>query len=177
MRIALLLLGTTLFAGCSCQRSADDAQAVALQQQTAMQPSSTTTPVADAAAVEALARLQEARYAAYSGAVSAVQGYLAAVGAQDWKKADPYWANQQPGSGEANLRSLDKLQSLRIENDTPTMLDKEPVPAALEVPVRLRASFQDGRPMQHYRGWYRVRREVSGEGWEITSASIDSAPR
>lgn len=177
MRIALLLLGTTLFASCSCQRDADDAQATTSPQVTSTQPSAITTSVADAAAVEQQTRLQQARYAAYSEAVSAVQSYLAAVGAQDWKKADPYWANQRPGSGEANLRSLEKLHSLRIENDTPTTLDKEAVPKAFQVPVTLRASFQDDRPMQRYRGWYRVRHKVSGEGWEITSASIDAVPR
>lgn len=131
----------------------------------------------DEAAVQKLARLQDQRYAAFSGAASAVQAYLAAVGGQDWKKADVYWVNQQPGSGEADLRSLKKLQSLRIENDTPEALDKEAVPKALEVPVNLRANFQEGKPMRRYRGWYRVRQKVSGEGWEITSASIDEVPR
>lgn len=177
MRIALLLLSTTLFASCSCQRDADDAQATTSTQQTATQPSDAATSAVDAAAIEKLARLQDARYAAYSDATSAVQSYLAAVGAQDWKKADVFWTNQRPGSGDADLRALKKVHALRIENDTPEALDKEAVPKALEVPVNLRASFQDGQPMRRYRGWYRVRKKVSGEGWEITSASIDAVPR
>ncbi len=176
MRIALLLLSTTLFASCSCQRDADNAQATSTPP-TATQPPDTTTPAVDEAAIQKLARLQDQRYAAFSGAASAVQAYLAAVGGQDWKKADMFWVNQRPGPGEADLRSLKTLQSLRIENDTPDALDKNPVPKALEVPVNLRANFQDGRPMQRYRGWYRVRQKVSGEGWEITSASIDAVPR
>ncbi|MCY7353572.1 MAG: hypothetical protein LH470_00500 [Lysobacter sp.] len=177
MRIALLLLGTTLFASCSCQRGSDDVQTMASPQDAvATQPAVATSDANPAAAAE-LARLRDARYAAYADAASAVQGYLSAIGAQDWKKANPYWSNQQPGSGEADLRSMKKLHALRIESDTPKALDQEPVPNALEVPVNLRASFQDGQPLRRYRGWYRLRRKVSGEGWEITSASIDAVPR
>lgn len=177
MRIALLLLGTTLFASCSCQRDSSDAPSASGPKKTAIEQSAAATPVANPAATAELARLRDARYAAYSDAASAVQGYLSAVGAQDWKKANPYWSNQRPGSGEADLRSIQKLYALRIENDTPKALDQEPVPNALEVPVTLRASFQDGQPMRRYRGWYRLRRKVSGDGWEITSASIDAVPR
>lgn len=177
MRIALLLLSTTLFASCSCQRGSDDAALVASTEQVAIQQTASARANTAAAAAKELARLQAAHFAAYSDAVSVVQSYLSAVGAQDWKKANPYWTNQRPGSGEASLRSLKKLHSLRIENDTPRALDKEPIPNALEVPVNLRASFQDGRPMQRYRGWYGVRRKVSGDGWEITSASIDAVAR
>lgn len=176
MRIALLLLSTTLFAGCSCQRDADETQATVSTPAPAPTPGA-TTPAVDEAAIQALARLQDQRYAAFAGAATTVQSYLAAVGGQDWKQADGFWVNARPGSGEADLRSLAKLQSLRIENDTPVALDKEAVPKSLEVPVTLRAIFKNDQPMQRYRGWYRVRQKVSGEGWEITSASIDAVPR
>lgn len=176
MRTALLLLSTTLFASCSCQRDADDVQATTAPS-AAAQPASGATPTVDEVQIQKLARLQDQRYAAFSGAASAVQSYLAAVGARDWKKADVFWVNAKPGSGEADLRSLKKLQSLRIENDTPEALDKEAVPKSLEVPVNLRANFEGGEPMRRYRGWYRVRQKVSGDGWEITSASLDAVPR
>ncbi len=175
MRIALLLLSTTLFASCSCQRDADDAQATT-STPTATQPSA-AAPSVDEAEIQKLAGLQDQRYAAFSSAASAVQSYLGAVGAKDWKKADVFWVNQRPGSGEADLRALENLSSLRIENDTPEQLDKEAVPKAMEVPVNMRASFKNGAPMRRYRGWYRLRQKVSGEGWEITSASIDPVPR
>ncbi|MEO6365885.1 MAG: hypothetical protein ABIO38_07560 [Luteimonas sp.] len=175
MRIALLLLSTTLFASCSCQRDAEDAPATATQKAT--QPSEATKPAVDEAELQQLARLQDQRYAAFSGAASTVQSYLAAVGARDWKKADGFWVNQSPGTGEADLRSVKTLQSLRIENETPEALDKEAVPKALQVPVNLRANVAGGEPTKRYRGWYRVRQKVSGEGWEITSASIDAVPR
>lgn len=176
MRITLLLLSTVLFASCSCQRDAEDVQATTPPSATAL-PASAATPAVDDVEIQKLARLQDRRYAAFSGAASAVQGYLAAVGAQDWKKADVSWVNGKPGSGEADLRTLKTLHSLRIENDTPEALDEESVPKALEVPVNLRASFTGGEPMRRYRGWYRVRQKVSGGGWEITSASVDAVPR
>ncbi|MGI8561335.1 MAG: hypothetical protein ACR2J7_07875 [Luteimonas sp.] len=46
-------------------------------------------------------------------------------------------------SCEADLRTLDSLCALRIHNGTPTALDSEPAPNALEIPVALRASLDD----------------------------------
>jgi hypothetical protein len=117
---------------------------------------------------------EEAMYAA----VSTLHRYLAALGDVDRAKADGFWTGRGPpaASGEADLRSLENLRSFRTENGTPKPLDSSPVPNALEIPVELRASLK-GVPMRRYRGWYRMRRAVSDDGWEITSASIQAVAR
>lgn len=122
---------------------------------------------------ERIRRHDEALYAA----VATLQRYLAALGGDDRAKADAYWDGDGPpeDTHEADLRSLEQLRGLRIENGKPKALDSQPVPAALEIPVELRAGFEDG-PMRRYRGWYRLRR--SGDGsWKITSASVDAVAR
>jgi hypothetical protein len=133
-----------------------------------------TATDADARAL-ALSRQREA---AMHAAVSTLHRYLAALGGTDRGKADAFWAGKRPpaASGEADLRSLQGLQSLRTENGTPRPLDSEAVPNALEIPVDLRASLA-GKPLQRYRGWYRMRRAVADGGWEITSASIEAVAR
>lgn len=130
----------------------------------------TATADADAAQRALVARRNEAM----TRAVSALHAYLAALGGEDRAKADAYWAGGKPPArtGEADLRDLKNLRALRSENGTPSPLDSEPVPNALEIPIELRASFSDA-PQRRYRGWYRLRRALSGEGWEITSASVD----
>jgi hypothetical protein len=135
----------------------------------------TGSATADAAVRQAL---MQHRNDAMREAVSVVHAYLTALGGDDRAKADAFWAGGKPParSGEADLRTLETLHALRIQNGTPSALDSEPVPNALEIPVELRASLDDA-PMQRYRGWYRLRRAVAGGGWEITSASIDALPR
>ena len=115
---------------------------------------------------------------AMSAAVSTLHRYLAAVGGQDWAKADVLWSNDQPParSGEADLRTLVGLQSLRIENGKPKALDAESVPNSLEIPVQLRAHLEQTGTTR-YQGWYRLRRNVADGSWEITSASINVQSR
>ena len=90
----------------------------------------------------------------------------------------PFWAGKGPpaASGEADLRSLEKLRLLRSENGNPRPLDSEVVANALDIPVELRASLQ-GQPLRRDRGWYRMRRAVVDGGWDITSASITPVTR
>ncbi len=118
------------------------------------------------------------RNSAMQEAVAALHQYLTALGGDDRHGADAFWASGKPParSGEADLRTLEGLHALRIQNGRPTAMDSEPVPNALEIPVELRASFDDG-PARRYRGWYRLRRAVADGSWEITSASIDALPR
>lgn len=138
-----------------------------------------TASANDAAAAEAaelrerIRRHDEALYAA----VATLQRYLAALGSDDRAKADAFWDGDGPpeDTREADLRSLEQLRGLRIENGKPKALDSQPVPSALEIPVELRAGFEDG-PMRRYRGWYRLRRAGDGN-WKITSASVDVVPR
>jgi hypothetical protein len=173
----LLVVGITLgMRSCTAQ---EDASA----DSTAMPPASTPAgreAAADSATADAAAQraLMERRNDAMHAAVSTLHAYLTALGGDDGAKADAFWAGGKPParSGEADLRTLENLHALRIQNGTPSALDSEPVPSALEIPVELRASL-DEAPMQRYRGWYRLRRAVAGDRWEITSASIDLAPR
>lgn len=122
---------------------------------------------------ERIRRHDEALYAA----VATLQRYLAALGSEDRAKADAFWAGDRPPADthEADLRTLQNLRGLRIENGRPKALDSQPVPSALEIPVELRAGFEDG-PMRRYRGWYRLRRTGDGS-WKITSASVDVGAR
>lgn len=137
-------------------------------------PAAATTP--DPAAAEQAAKLrvlERRRIDAMTAAVSTLHEYLAALSGNDRAAADAFWTGKHPpaDSGEADLRTLKGLLSLRIQNRTPKPLDSEDVPAALEIPVELRASIE-GQALRRYRGWYRLRRAVDGH-WEVTSASID----
>ncbi len=150
----------------------DDAASTQAGAPVAQPNAADATATADATAAQRalIARRNEA----IADAVSALHAYLAALGGEDRAKADAYWAGGKPPAraGEADLRDLKNLRALRSENGTPSPLDSEPVPNALEIPIELRASFSDA-PQRRYRGWYRLRRAVSGDGWEITSASVD----
>ncbi len=164
----------------SCQR---DPQAQGKASQAAITADGPTSniddqPTASAANAAAAEAQTTQRNDAMYVVVATLQRYLAAVGGQDWAKADPLWSNDQPPaqSGEADLRTLADLQALRIQNGTPKALDAEPVPNALEIPVQLRASFKHGGG-RRYEGWYRLRRNVADGSWEITSASISVQPR
>lgn len=115
--------------------------------------------------------------AAMREAVSVLHQYLTALGTGDPEKYAPFWAGGKASasSDEADLRRLNGLMSLRIENGTPTTLDTLPVPQALEIPVTLRAALKD-QPLRRYSGKYRLRKRIGDEGWEITSASVEISP-
>lgn len=132
---------------------------------------------ADLAATAAARERAQRRDAAMYAAVGTVQRYLAALGGDDRAKADAFWVDGRPpaAASEADLRTLTGLRGLRIENGTPRPLDGEVVPGALEVPVTLRASVA-GSGVHRYTGWYRVRRTVTGDAWQITSASVTRDP-
>lgn len=116
---------------------------------------------------------RQAQAEAMSQAVSQLHGYLGAIGAKDWDKADSYWSGGKPPPrpDDYPVRVLADMQALRIQNDRPQPLDSEQPSNAIEVPVRLRATLDSGDSRQ-LAGWYRLRRKVDGSGWEITSASL-----
>lgn len=167
MLCALLCLG-----GCSCHRTPDAETPAAAEVADADTPeqgeiADDPQPAQDAAA-------RRARNAAFSAAVSAVHQYLAALPARTGE-ADAMWTGGRPSPvpDDANLRALEGLNSLRVETDEPSALDKASPPEAVEVPVRLTARMAGGN--RHYTGWYRLRPRVGGDGWEITSASLQPA--
>jgi hypothetical protein len=175
---ALLLVVGGVLGVRSCTRQEDVSTDAALRppaSTSAGRDASAGSAAADTAARRALMRR---RNAAMGAAVSTLHAYLTALGGDDRAKADAFWSGGKPParSGEADLRLLENLHALRIQNGTPNALDSEPVPNALEIPVELRASLDDA-PMQRYRGWYRLRRAVADDSWEITSATIDALSR
>lgn len=116
------------------------------------------------------------RATAMQAAVSTLHEYIAALPGSDRAKADAFWVGGKPParSGEADLRELEQPRALRLRNDTPTLLGASP--DALQIPVDLRVNLAD-TTTRNYRGWYRMRRAITGDRWEITSASIDVVQR
>ncbi|KAF1720707.1 hypothetical protein [Pseudoxanthomonas wuyuanensis] len=165
----MLLLGSLY--GCSCAPQPPASEAGSAP------PASVQPAGSDAAATgpedaAALAQRQ-AQAEAMSQAVSQLHGYLGAVGARDWSKADAYWSGGKPPPrpDDYPVRALEDMQALRIRNERPQPLDNELPSRAVEVPVQLRVTLDSGASRQLV-GWYRLRRKVDGSGWEITSASL-----
>jgi hypothetical protein len=125
-------------------------------------------------AVAAAERQRQAQtVAAMEAVVSAVHAYLAALGKPDKADADAFWSGGRvpARSGEADLRQLGEITSLRSENGRPVAIDAGTPPAAFEVPVSLRVGTV-GSALRRYEGSYRLRRAITGDRWEITSADI-----
>jgi hypothetical protein len=169
---SVLLAGLILLLGRSCGR--DAALTTSVERPTIpASPAESGSASAQAPSARAQA-VADQRQRTMTAAVDTLHRYLAALGGQNRALADAFWVGDRPPaqSNEADLRTLQGLRALRVQNRTPRPLDSGPVPAALEIPVELRISTQDlsGR---RYRGWYRLRSSSPVEGeWEITSASV-----
>lgn len=107
-----------------------------------------------------------------SEAAATLHAYLAVVAGKDWEKADAYWSDGKPLPREDDyaVRGIEDLRSMRINNEAPRPLDRESPSKHVEIPVSLRVSKDTG--VYGINGWYRLRRKVDGEGWEIDSASL-----
>ncbi|WP_454831940.1 hypothetical protein [Pseudoxanthomonas wuyuanensis] len=167
--VGVLLLGSLY--GCSCApqppaSEAGDGHPASAQQAGADVPG--TGP--EDAATQAQ---QRAQAEAMSQAVSQLHGYLGAIGAKDWNKADAYWSGGKPPPrpDDYPVRALQDMQALRIRNERPEPLDNDRPSNAIEVPVQLRITLNSGASRELI-GWYRLRRKIDGGGWEITSASL-----
>lgn len=169
MRGSLLMVAVLLLGGCSCSRQpdAESAAGTAASGQPAPAQDPTTT-TSQATAMQA----QASNAAALSQAASTVHAYLAAVAGKDWNKADAYWVGGKPSPqpDDYSVRSLRDLGSMRINNEAPKPLDEEIPTRAVEIPVVLRVRESDG--IHEIKGWYRLRRKIGDDGWEITSASM-----
>jgi len=169
MRHWLLLLLVLPLAHCSCQRQ-PDAEATAAPPQDAAAAGGQK----DAASTDTVAAAVAARAASNAAqqAASTLHAYLGVLPRADRSAADAFWSDGRPGSpaGDAVLRGVADLRGMRILNDAPKALDRESPPRAFEVPVRLRLDTGDGTRQLH--GWYRLRARIDGQGWEITSASL-----
>lgn len=166
---AIVLLGIAVAVQEGLRRGADDAGFA--QPSGPATASSGASPGSGGAGANAEARAAYA--AAMTDAVSTLHTYLAALFKDDRSEADALWIHGRPGTqGEANLRTLDGVTGLRVDNERPQPLDASPVPTALRIPVRLRIGGQG--PLRRYDGHYDLRRD--GAGWRITAASIDPSP-
>jgi len=159
-----------LVGGCSCDRTPDaetSPAGIAAPVDASVHASPAIPVPLDPAVVAA-----QAKATAASSAVSSVHAYLGAVAGKDWKRADAFWTGGKPPPrpDDHALRAVEDLRSMRINNDSPTFLDEEAPPRALEVPVTLRVRSEAG--VSELKGWYRLRRRIDSEGWEITSASL-----
>jgi len=119
------------------------------------------------------AALAERRGTEMRASVSVVHQYLQRVSQREFDQADALWAyRRSPAPGEeSGLRALGDVRVMRIDNDPPVPLDEEPIPAAVEVPVRLLATFPDNRQAR-FSGYYRLRRNPVEGRWELIGASL-----
>ena len=168
MRGSWMLPLILLVGGCSCERRPDplmvpagsDAQVGGTPAANEQTVPSTPAPSAPAPA------------SSTADAVSTVHAYLAAVAAKDWPRADTYWSGGKPPPrpDDFSVRGIEDLRSMRINNESPTPLDRESPPRSVEIQVTIRVRKETGG--YEIRGWYRLRRKIGGDGWEITSASM-----
>ncbi|MGH8026732.1 MAG: hypothetical protein ACREO0_08390 [Pseudoxanthomonas sp.] len=164
-----LLVAIVFLGGCSCSRS-PTAEPEASKSPPTQAPRPQETVAAEEQA--SLDRARAKNSAALSQAASTLHAYLAATAAKDWGKADAYWVGGKPPPrpDDYSVRGIQDMGSMRIDSETPKPLDEELPTRAVEIPLTLRVQGDTG--MREIKGWYRLRRKVSDDGWEITSASM-----
>ncbi|QJD68367.1 hypothetical protein HG421_12085 [Xanthomonas campestris pv. badrii] len=174
MRWVTIAISLAALAGCSCQRSAD-------HQIDAATPASTATtspPPADAAdrrvsapsAADALAAAQARTDLTEAGAT--VQRYLGALPGSARADADALWTGGRPPPvpDDAVLRAMTDIQSMRINNDPPVLLDPGNPQRRIEVPVRIIVRSASGT--QQLVGAYRLQPRAGSNTLEIYSATL-----
>lgn len=173
LRLLLPALLVLPLAYWSCQRHREAETPVAPAPGPAVGDARDITPP-EAAAADSTAADRGAATAA-GQAASTLHAYLGAVPGSDRSRADAYWSGGTPGkpAGDALLRGIPDLRGMRILNDAPVALDRQSPPRAYEIPVNLR--LQTGSGQIRLQGWYRLRARIDGQGWEITSASLQPA--
>jgi hypothetical protein len=167
-RLPLLVLLVLPLAQCSCQRDPGTDHGTPAAAIPPAGEASTSAPVDAPAAT----RLAAASARGELAAITTLHEYLRVLPEADRRRADAYWAGGGPGArpGDAALRAIPDLRSMRIQNERPLALDRESPPRAYEIPVRLRLDTSAGPGRMQ--GAYRLRARADGQGWEITSASL-----
>lgn len=169
MRGMMLVAMALLMGGCSCSRQPDPEPAppATTPEQTTAQENSV-----DPALVSAEAQAAEIQARTMAEAVSTLHAYLGIVAGKDWDKANAYWSggNPPPREDDYAARGIEDLRSMRINNEAPKPLDDESPSKFIEIPVSLRVRKDSG--MYEIKGWYRLQRKATDDGWEITSASL-----
>lgn len=106
-------------------------------------------------------------------AVETLHRYFPVLFREDTAEADAFWLHGRPAAqGEADLRALEHVSGLRVDNAPPEALSAGPAPDSVRVPVRLRIGGQG--PLRRYTGHYDLRRDA--DGWRIAAASIARSP-
>ena len=174
MRILVLIVMAALAGSCSCERKPEKDPAPSAEATVEAKAEAGGDGAAEAAKMEEAIQLQEDRQAVMSRAVSGLHSYLGLAAAKNWPKADAFWVGgkppPRPDDHAFRAMAIEGLRSMRINNDPPVPLDQESPPRALEIPVTLRVRREDGT--RELKGWYRMRRKIDSDDWEITSASM-----
>lgn len=171
MRVLPILLLCLLLPGCSCSRKPDPD--VALGTAATRPPAPATPDPAEVAAERRRQAMREEQNRNLHGAAGTLHRYLGALASGNLDTADVMWVGGKPPpvADDAALRALGRY-SVRINTDAPKPLDADEFPSrALEIPVRLRMSDADGN-VRNWSGWYRLRRRIGNDGWEISTASM-----
>lgn len=173
--LALVVVGTRQ---CMRDHTAGDGDATSPAPATTDDAAARAAAAAAAADAERQRQRQAATLAAMQQVVETVHAYIAALGRPDKAEADAFWSGGRvpERSGEADLRTLATISSLRAENGQPRALDGVGgVPTAFEVPVQLRVGTGEAS-LRRYEGSFRLRRAVTGDRWEISGADIRASP-
>lgn len=156
-----------------CDRDAADVPPAAGSDANASRSEARVAARAQAQA-EAEAALRARHDAAMRAAVSTLHRYLAQL-PEDHAAADAFWIDGAPtvDADEAGLRELSgPPRRLRTRNRSPHVLDGDPVPTSVRIPVELRIGVGDA-PVHRYSGWYELRYVPAQEAWRITGAAVD----
>jgi hypothetical protein len=170
MRVASIVLLSLLLDGCSCSRKPDPETTLGT---TATLPAAATPDPAQIAAAQRLEALRETQRSNLHEAASTLHRYLGALAGGDLTVANALWVGGKPPPkpDDAALRAMGRY-SAHINTETPKPLDPDQFPSrALEIPVRLRMSDAEGN-VRNWNGWYRLRRKIGNDGWEISTASM-----
>ncbi|WP_340649117.1 hypothetical protein [Pseudoxanthomonas winnipegensis] len=169
MRLLLPLLLCLLLGNCSCSRKPEP-QAELATTAALPQAGARTDDQAALAKRQALDAQQQAHLLEAAGVLHA---YLADIASGRLDQADAQWTGGKPAPvpDDAALRALGP-RTMRINSDAPKPLDPDQYPSrSLEIPVHLQVADAQGR-VQHWDGWYRLRRKIGNDGWTLSSASI-----
>lgn len=171
MRLVPLLMLSLLLADCSCSRTPDPDATPGITAAPAP-----ATPAADPAELAAQQRRQvlaDEQQRNLLEAAGTLHRYLGALAGGNLEAANAMWVGGRPPPvpDDAALRALGRY-SAHINTDAPRPLDPDELPSrSLEIPVRLRIADTQGN-VRNWSGWYRLRRRIGNDGWQISTASM-----